>query len=70
MYSIKFLSISTLVSVLIFTSSSFQQELDEEIYQNCRNRYQPHPAMCNKFDFMSSEEVTLKDLRWTSLLIS
>lgn len=53
----KFLSISALFSVLILASNSIQQELDEEVYQNCRNRFQPHPAMCNKFNFMSSEEV-------------
>lgn len=55
----KFLPISTLVSVLLFTSNSLEQELDEEVYQNCHNRFQPHPAMCNKFNFISSEEVFL-----------
>ncbi|EPB87619.1 hypothetical protein HMPREF1544_05603 [Mucor circinelloides 1006PhL] len=56
----KFLSISALFLVLILASNSLQQELDEEVYQNCHNRFQPHPAMCNKFNFMSSEEAVKK----------
>jgi hypothetical protein len=51
------LSIVAFPLLVIFVSSTLQQELDEEVYGFCKFRFQPHPAICDKFEFISSEEV-------------
>ncbi|KAI8984004.1 lysozyme-like domain-containing protein [Mycotypha africana] len=47
---------SALLALSLFTPFSLQ----EDIFGNCRNRFQPHPAICDKFEFVSSEEAVQK----------
>lgn len=68
----KFLSIT--LSLLLLVSFSVQEE-EEDIYVGCRGDMEIGPAICNKFNFLSSEEVvgnneTIYTIRYTYLFVS
>lgn len=52
MRSFKFSSIF----LLFFVQDALQQS-DSEIYGNCQGSFEPGPGICEKFNFVSSEEV-------------
>ncbi|KAI9470884.1 MAG: lysozyme-like domain-containing protein [Benjaminiella poitrasii] len=52
----KLVSITTVLGLLLLTKDSLQ----EDIYENCHNQFEPRSAICKKFNFISSEEAVKK----------
>lgn len=44
--------------ILVFTTTFAQAEGEEDIYVGCRGDLEIGPKICDKFNFLSSEEVT------------
>lgn len=49
---------SVSLAILIFTATFARAEEEQDIYVGCRGDLEIGPQICDKFNFLSSEEVT------------